>query len=181
MINENILFQKNDIKICKNSINHYTLEFILENNNILLYKIINIDLIKLLYDLNQDIYEELIYEKINDTMVKMIIVIKHLFQELGLVQRFTNLLIEEKIIDEKIYFFIKSNYEKLEFIPKLAEQIPIDNINICCTIINNHKIEIISNILLENNNIEPYIEKLTCILLSKILNKFKLFIEKLNV
>ena len=48
---ENILFEKEGLKFSNVKKNHYKLQFTIENNNIDLSKIIDFNLIKLIYDL----------------------------------------------------------------------------------------------------------------------------------
>ena len=54
---ETVLFNKDNFKFTRVNQNHYIIEFTIENNNIDLSKIIDFNLIKLIYDLNTDIYE----------------------------------------------------------------------------------------------------------------------------
>ena len=66
---ENILFDKEGLQFIKIKQNHYKLIFSMENNNIILAKIIDFNIIKLIYDLNVDIYENT--EQVNDWTDKM--------------------------------------------------------------------------------------------------------------
>ena len=60
------LFDKDGFIFSRPKKNHYSLTFTIENNNILLPKIIDFNLIKLIYDLNPDVYEKVDVEKINE-------------------------------------------------------------------------------------------------------------------
>jgi hypothetical protein len=180
-----VLFNKNGLTFIKKNNTEFTLEFSLENEKIILYKIIDFDLIKLIYDLNSDIYEKIYYNKINDTTVELVSIVKHLFKDLGLPQRFTHLSINKSIIENNILFKAKSIYDNSNFneIPKNAEQIPIENIIIKCNNINDHKVHFEVTIHLKPNkiNIPPYIEKMVAVLWGKIFNRLKQFIENIRV
>ena len=58
MDSETILFDKDGFKFIRVRKNHYKLSFNMENNNIIISKIIDFNLINLIYDLNQDVYEK---------------------------------------------------------------------------------------------------------------------------
>jgi hypothetical protein len=68
MDSETILFDKDGFKFIRVRKNHYKLSFNMENNNIIISKIIDFNLIKLIYDLNQDVYEKVNIQKINDNV-----------------------------------------------------------------------------------------------------------------
>jgi hypothetical protein len=181
--NNIILFEKNGLKFYKISTEHYKIEYSLENNNIILSKIIDFTLIELLYTLNKDIYENFDCEKIDQSTVKIITVVNHLFQELGLPQYFSNLLIKKEIYDNKIIFNGMSIYKKPEFIDKMAQQIPLHNLIITCSIMNNHNIDCVVDIFLEkkNPNLPLYIENIVLMILTKIFNRLKQFIENVSM
>jgi hypothetical protein len=66
MSNSNILYSKEGFIFTKNDKNDYTLSFSMQNNSIVLSKIIDFKLIKLIYDLNGDIYEKINMNIINE-------------------------------------------------------------------------------------------------------------------
>ena len=86
-----ILYSKEGFEFLKVFKNKYSLKFSIENPNIILHKIIDFSLIKLMYDLNADIYEKINLEKINDNEAIMTILMKHLFEDLGLPQKFSHI------------------------------------------------------------------------------------------
>ena len=61
-----ILFNKDGLQFIKLTKNTYKLQFQMENNTMDLSKIIDFSLIKLIYDLNPDIYEKVNVEKHNE-------------------------------------------------------------------------------------------------------------------
>ena len=76
------LFDKDGFKFSCLKKNHYSLTFSMENNKIVLSKIIDFNLIKLIYDLNPDVYEKVNIEKINDNEVILTLLMKHFFEDL---------------------------------------------------------------------------------------------------
>jgi hypothetical protein len=61
-----ILFEKDGLRFLKIKKNFYNLLFSMENNNIILEKIIDFNLVNIIYELNKDIYEKMNLTKIND-------------------------------------------------------------------------------------------------------------------
>ena len=74
--------QNNNFQMNKINVGEYNISFYLENNNIQLDNIIDFHLIKLLYELNQDIYEKIELKIVNDTQAIFLAINKHLFQDL---------------------------------------------------------------------------------------------------
>ena len=66
MTSSNVLYSKEGFIFTKNDKNDYTLSFSMQNNSIVLSKIIDFNLIKLIYDLNGDIYEKININIINE-------------------------------------------------------------------------------------------------------------------
>ena len=56
MENNNILFEKQNFKLIKKNKNNYFFSFSIENNTIDISKLIDFSFIKLIYQLNDDIY-----------------------------------------------------------------------------------------------------------------------------
>ena len=59
------LYSKEGFVFTKNEKNNYSLSFEMVNKNIILSKIIDFNLVKLIYDLNSDIYEKINLNIIN--------------------------------------------------------------------------------------------------------------------
>jgi hypothetical protein len=172
-------------------INHgeYKLSFTLENNNIQLDNIIDFHLIKLLYELNNDIYEKIDLNILNDTQATILAINKHLFQDLGISQKYTHLKINKTIVGNgKIIFdlqTIKTNPSEPStsiLIPKKAEQLPIEQFIIACNIINSHKIEFSIDFKLDIDVIElpDFVENALCKIFIKMFKRVKQFIENIR-
>jgi hypothetical protein len=181
----NIQFEKEGFIFSCIDKNHYKLDFSLENNNIILSKIVDFSLIKLIYDLNSDIYEYVNIEKhkTNVNEINMILLMKHLFEDIGLTQKYSYMRII-KIVEEKKILFqsetIRDNYPSN--IPEDAEPINIINMSCKCDIITDHKINFSLNIIFDQTtNIPSFVEKMVGMILFKIFKRVKLFIENIRI
>jgi uncharacterized protein YkvS len=180
---EELLFNKEGLHFVKVKKNQYKLNFSMENNNIILSKIIDFNLIKLIYDLNGDIYERVNIEKLNENQVIATLLMKNLFEDLGLPQRFTYIHIHRTIEDDKIMFTSKSIKGcRPEGVPKEAEIMAIEDMNITCNIITNHKVTISLNIIFDADfNIPSFVEKIVGVIVGKIFKRVKQFIENVRI
>jgi hypothetical protein len=178
-----VLYSKEGFIFTKNEKNNYSLSFSMQNNFIILSKIIDFNLIKLIYDLNNDVYEKINMNIINENEAITTLLMKHLFKDLGLPQRFCYVHIN-KIVQENSIKFISQTIkpEIPEGMPNNAELMPIKNMICDCIIITPHQIEFICNIEFENSIvIQSLIEKLVGLVLYKIFNRVKQFIENVRI
>ena len=175
----------NGLEFIKIKKNNYSTNFTICNNNIVLPKIINFDIVDLIYKLNPDIYEFIKLNKINENEAELIALTKHFFKDLGLAQRFTHLKIIRIITDDTIEFQCTSimNNKNPPNVPENAQQIPIVLMKSTCNITNPHHISVIQNIQLNDKLIPvpPYIEKMLGSIIKKIFTRIKQFIENAMV
>ena len=176
-------FQMNKINI-----GEYNIHFYLENNNIQLNNIIDFHLLKLLYDLNMDIYEKIDLTIIDDTQATLLAINKHLFQDLGISQKYSLLKIKKNILkkENKIVFDLqsikKTNVKEIPQVPEKAEQMPIERFIITCNVINKHKIEIIIDFKIDTDLIKlpDFMENALCKIFIKMFKRVKQFIENIQ-
>ena len=178
-----VLYEKDNMKFTKIHDKKYTLDFSMENKNILLANVVNFDLIKLIYELNGDIYESVELEKTSDNEATVVLVMKHLFEDLGLPQKYSYLHMK-KIINNnnEIIFRSQSIYsERPKNIPKDAELMAMkENIG-TCKIISPHKINFSFAVVFEDYvKIPQFAEKMIGIILNKIFKRVKQFIENIT-
>ena len=177
------LYSKEGFIFTKNEKNNYSLSFEMLNNNIILSKIIDFNLVKLIYDLNNDIYEQVNLKIINDDEATINLLMRHLFEDLGLPQRFSYLHIKKTPQENSIMFesqTIKS--ERPPGMPDNAELIPIKTMKCNCDIVTPHKIKFTFNVLFENYMlVAPVVEKLVGLIIYKIFNRVKQFIENVRM
>ena len=180
-----VLFDKDGMTFTKIAEKKYNMTFSMENKNIILANIVDFSLIKLIYDLNADIYERVELNKISDSEATVLLLMKPLFEDLGVPQKYSYLNIQ-KIINEasnQIIFRSKSILtERPQNIPDDVELMAMkENIGIC-DIITPHKINFSFTVLFEDYvKIPQFAEKMIGVILNKIFKRVKQFIEKVTV
>jgi hypothetical protein len=178
-----VLYSKEGFIFTKNEKNNYSLSFSMQNNSIVLSKIIDFNLIKLIYDLNSDVYEKINMNIINENEAISNLLMKHLFKDLGLPQRFSYVRINKIVEENRIKFISQTIKPEIpEGMPPDAQLMPIKNMVCDCRIITPHQIQFICNIQFENSMIIPQVvEKLVGLILHKIFNRVKQFIENVRI
>jgi len=182
MNNEVILFKKEDFIFTKINEYNYKIKFNMINNKIQLDKIIDFGLMKLIYDLNPDIYLESTIKKINEDEVEVALLLKHFFEDLGLPQKYFYINMKKFVNDNSVIFYSKSITNKRpEWIPENAELFSIDTLICTCNIETPHKIHTTFDLQIEPNKNIPIlaIQKLFRIIIHKIFKRVKQFIENL--
>lgn len=172
------LFSKNDFVFTKLERNKYKLNFQMENRNIILSKIIDFNLVKLIYDLNPDIYEKVNLHLINENEATINMLMKHLFEDLGLPQRFSYLRMKKIYETDKIIFVSESiKTERPVGMPQDAELMPVKDMTCYCDIITPHKMSFSAIVHFEDYmNVPAFAEKIIGLILFKIFSRVKNFI-----
>jgi len=177
------LYSKEGFVFIKNEKNNYSLSFEMENNHMILSNIVDFNLVKLVYDLNNDIYEKVNLQIINENEATINLLMKKLFEDLGLPQRFSYVHVKRTSQENNISFnsqTIKS--ERPPGMPTDAQLMPIKNVKCNCDIITPHKIRFTFNVLFEDYMVvPPVVEKLVGLILYKIFNRVKQFIENVRM
>jgi hypothetical protein len=183
MDNNIILFNKDGFLFKKMDSHCYKVEFTMENKNILLANIIDFNLIKLIYDLNPDVYESSNIEHLNENECIINLLMKHFFEDLGLPQRFSFMHINRNIKDNQITFHCQTiKTHRPPNMPPDAELFNIDQMITICDIITPHKITFNFNIIFNPNmNVPPFAEKIIGTIVRKIFNRVKQFIENVTI
>ena len=178
-----VLVEKDGMKFIKLEKNKYNLIFSVENKNINLVPIINFELIKLIYELNPDIYEKVILNKISEEEAQITILMKHFFNDLGFPQKFSHMGLKKFTSQNRINFVGASIFsEKPQHIPDEVELLPIENLNIECTLTSPHKVNLNCLIVFHSSLIIPgFIEKVIGVIVNKVFNRIKVFIENIKV
>ncbi len=178
-----IIVKNNDIIMQKINKNHYKIEYSIENNATYLKKLLDFNIIKLVYDINKEFFEEVKLEIIDENSAKIFILMKHLFQDFGMPQRYSCLYLNRAIINDSTIVFtgtpditsINNNTRNM------TEPLPIENIKVFCTAETEHKINFKQEILYDNEfNIPKFMEKMAGIIITKMFLRAKQFIENLN-
>ena len=186
-MNNEILFTKEDFKFIKTNESSYEVSFTLENNNIYLDEVIGIPFIKLIYDLNQDIFEKMDMKLISKDEAHVTIVVRDLFEDLGLSQYYAYMNIEN-IKSERYKKVFKSTslcHDKPEIVPMEAESLPKMNFYCEYNSITPHKIECRYTVEIKeniNNTVSvSFLEKMVGKILFKLFGRVKTFIQNVNV
>jgi hypothetical protein len=174
-----VIKEKDGMKFARTAKNHYQIHFSMQNSFIHLPSIINLDLLKLLYELNSDIYEKTHLEKINEKEAVVCLLMKHFFQDLGLPQRYYHFHVERTEMEQMIRFYSQSIHsDKPEWIPSEAHLVPMQSMTLLCEMITPHKVNVLSSVVFhENHVVPPFMEKFIGMILHKIFNRLKQFIE----
>ena len=183
MVEPSLLYSKEGFLFKKNNVNNYSLSFQIENKSINLPKIVDFNLVKLIYDLNKDVYENVNLKIINENEAILNVLMKPLFKDLGIQQRFTYLHMKKQTMPESISFISQTiNSIPPENMPANATLMPIKIMTCTCNIITPHNIEFVCNVQFENTLIVPnVVEKMIGLILFKIFKRVKLFIENVTI
>lgn len=178
-----VLLRRDGFEFIKKRKNHYSLSFSMTNKNIVLHKILDFNLVKLIYDLNTDIYLYANLEKVDENKAIITLLMKHLFEDLGLPQRFSYVTIERKVVDNKTLFTGQSiKTHRPPNVPDESELMAIKNMNIECTSLDDHHVTFHVDVIFEDYVIiPPFAEKMINVILNKIFIRVKQFIENIRM
>lgn len=181
------LLKKDDFSINKINENQYYVEFMIENNGLNMISIVNFDILKLVYDLNTDIYEKSDLQKINETEAVITLVLKPLFADLGLPQRYVHLHMTKTtdLPNQTVYFTGHSVspdpiiLEQLSMVSAELEPLPVEKISVTCRCVKTHQLCISYVMQLHKKKIKipVFVEKGITMIIYKMFSKIKQFIE----
>jgi len=189
---EIIFFDKNTLRISKTQDEEYHMQCEIENKNLILEKIIDFEMMKLVYDLNKDIYEKTELHKISDLEANIFFMMKDLFPDLGIPQRFAYLKVKKTVEKDpltqktsKIIFqsqFIldeKGEFKRPEHVTQKAHPLPIERMEVECIFFNEHKMHFSNKIKIDEKKmkIPAFLEKMISQIIYKVFSRLKQFIE----
>jgi hypothetical protein len=199
---QKIIHQKNGIVIKLLDKNKYELSFEIENNNIILKKLINFQLMRIIYEVNKDIFDDFsldIYSRgcgvvtdpesvalgnvadDSDNEADIYLSFKHFFEDLGFQKRYNLLHVNMHNDTNCVIFTANTRYNtplKHTNVNVNSTILPIDNLQITCNIVTAHKIKIV-NVITFNTSFEipGFVEKMSVQIFNKIFLRIKQFIE----
>lgn len=182
MFQQTCLYAKEDFKFTKVDNFHYNMQTTIENNRYLLANSIDFPWIKMVCDLNPDIYEKSILEIKNDSEAVLQILLKNLFEDLGLSQKYSHFKIRKTRHNNQIEFLADMVEQSAipEGFPQDAELMSMKQFVCTCSILSPHKVFFDFDIHFdENTYIPPFVEKAVGIVLNKIFTRVKQFINKM--
>jgi hypothetical protein len=193
-----ILFEKNGIKIQKEKEDEdddkFTITFFLENKeHIDITHFVSIDFLKLVHDLNPDIFESIHIHKFSEKKEKeeeeanVLFIFKDLFGDIGLPQFYMcfNIVLSPNEAEGGEKTFILTPLEKTGDVLELKQnkvEIQFRKCTLVCKTISEYHIDFCLQSVLSANNLfsTSYIEKMASMLLYKLLNRVKQFIYTLK-
>lgn len=178
-----ILFNKEGLLFSRVAQNQYRLTFNIQNNNIILAQIIDFSLIKLIFDLNTDIYERVNVAPVSETEVVATLLMKHLFEDLGLSQRFSHIRVTKAVGERSIVFNAQSIKDvRPDGMPIDAEPVAIQELTCACNMVTQHTIAFVVDVVFDRGTTIPqFVEKIVGTILFKIFSRVKQFIENVNL
>jgi hypothetical protein len=180
----NFIINNKHIKIIKNKRNDYSIFYNIKNQNIYLPQILNFSIIKLIIEINKDVFEDLNIEVINENEVNVYILVKHYFKDLNMPKRYSYLNAKIETKNNKIIFHLSTIYDKLPNInifPCDVSILPMDDLIVICDISDQHNVSFNTNIhFLTSFDIPEFIEKFSLTLFSKMFLRTKQFIENIK-
>jgi hypothetical protein len=180
-----VLIKKHKFSLKKIIKNKYQLEFLMENNNIYLDKIINFDFIKLMYESNKNFFDQIHMDIIHDNEAYIYILVKPILKELGIVQRYVALQLTKytEVKSNTIFFkgISSPDYGKKINSCNNAVIFPIREIHICCNIVHSHKLHIQKTFSFEDSFSMPlFFEKIFGNILKEIYKQIIKVVESIN-
>jgi len=183
------LFDKDSLLIQKNNgatQQTYDIHFFLENPTINLVSLVNFDLVNLLYALNKDIYEQATVENVNESEAIITVVVKNLFEEIGLPQYYYYINMKKTCVENQYIFdsqSIRDRKPNSSVLPDNSEFLDIENFSIRATVFTPHKIHFSFSIVFKTTTstsplLSSFSDKLLVIILQKIYKRLKQFIER---
>lgn len=178
-------FQFNKIQD-KEKENQYCLSFQIDNPYIILEKIVDIHLIELLYKLNEDLYEFTNIVKIDENSAIITTLMKNLFEDLGLPQRYSHVKVNRTRKRNDMITFtcetIPHIKRDLLAIPEHAELVLIQTMQCDCIIIAAHHMKVNCTLTLEHSMQFPeMVEKIIGLIMFKIFKRLKQFINNISI
>jgi len=178
-----IIVNKKDHKMTRLNKHSYLFEYEIENKNIFLGKIINLDFINIIHQINkEDIFEDFYLEKHSDNDATVFILFKHFFNDFGVPQKYAHIDVTfERTDNEIIYRITTNNNLPKSNLKTAAELLPILYVTTVCSLINPHKASIKTTTTFNKNmELPEFVEKLATTIVGKIFLRTKQFIEKIN-
>ncbi|NDA90438.1 MAG: hypothetical protein EBY20_05985 [Alphaproteobacteria bacterium] len=180
-----VIMDKKDYKMTRIDKYNYLFEYEITNNKILLDKVINLDFIKLIYELNKhDIFDDFYLDVTGSESATVYILFKHFFDDFGVPQKYAHIDISIEKKEKQIIFKTTTNNvaPKVNIPNKDAQLIPINSVTATCDLITPHKASIkTATSFHKSMQLPEFIEKLATTVISKIFLRTKQFIEKIAI
>jgi len=167
---------KYDILLEKNKTNNnFTISFTIKNDTISLINIIDYSFFKIISDLNKDILEVVMDERIDDK-IKMFFLFKPIAEDFGIMNKRMLIETEKYISDSHVIFKSKDLLDEVNVFNEY-DKIDCNLSELDINIINNHFLHVIYTFNIDiHEDLPIYMENLIGLIMKKIFLKLKLFI-----
>ena len=180
---EKTFIKKQNLFISRIKRNHYKIDMTLENHQLLMEKILNFNLVKLIFEINKSNFDvSHLEENENGKEADMYLLIKPLFKDLGFFQRYISLHLTQYEDNGSIQFsgVAFPEYGETHNKCKNAIATPIKEMHISSFLYNPHKMTLNVQFILEDTfEMSSLFENIFITLLKKHNLQFIKFIEKL--
>lgn len=180
---EKTFIKKQNLFISRIKTNHYKIDMTVENQQLFMEKILNFNLIKLIFEINKSNFDDCrLEENENGKEGDLYLLVKPLFKDLGFVQRYISLHLTQYEDNGTIQFsgVAFPEYGETHNKCKNAIATPIKEMHISTFLYNPHKMTLSIQIILEDTfEMSTLFEKIFIVLLKKNNLQFIEFIEKL--
>ena len=160
--------------------NKYRMTAIIENKRIYMNNLLNFNLINLTYQTNLDQFEKFNLNIINDDEANVFLLMKHVFKEMGLKQRYICFDIKKVEIENGISFILTQNDEygqQMNYCTN-AHSMPIKHMLCNFEVVSPHKLKMTEYINFDPENGMPTIlEPVFGLILKTMFKRTKHFIE----
>lgn len=174
------IYEKNGFSFTRIEEEEYILRFSLCNPKIHISNLLDFTLIPLIYELNKDIIEFIDIERTKETEAIAVILIKNLFEDLGLPQRYLHVRIQKQVEDQRTLFLLGSlRTHRPAKIPLDAQLLEVDEW-LCESVYNSLHTSAVFTLHLHNVFIPSFAEKLVGALSFKVFDRVKQFTENIN-
>lgn len=171
-----------DLYIDKNSKNRYLLTTVINNKNYNLKKVINLNIFKLMFELNKDIIKDMKIDKLGSNDIILLILFNDLAKELGIKKKYMYSKISFINNDNEMIFDGKNiDIDNNNLIDNSYDKIISTYTNLRIKIENIHKIHLFYDFEISIHDELPiYMETLPGLIIKKLILRLKQFIENMS-
>lgn len=176
---------KGDIVIDRIDYGVYNVDFSLaNNNNVNIRNIIDIDFMKIIYELNKDLIDDIKINKQDNDNGELYLKLRHLFEDLGFPQFYSTMKLKFDRKESEVDFFANSDDVVMDF-ERNGDVVQGPHFNMDCKIVytkkNELKIKITMKLCWDNIPITDFLEKICIKITKKIIKRLKGFVDNLII
>lgn len=167
----------------------YSLQFDMETPHLYIETLLDFPMVKLLYDLNHDVYETVHMEVIDDWNARIFLVVKPLFRDAGIPQWYLYIHVQKSFRSATseqpacVQFFSQPIYHlpadsSAVCPPKGAIPLPLRENTFECQVMTPHKVSVrVRNQMDTRSTVPPFMENMMGLISFKIFDRFRRFME----